>query len=56
VRVGNGERVEPDQVLSGASAATRLPAEEFARPIRTRRRGVPLPLQGSGEMLASAGG
>jgi mannose-1-phosphate guanylyltransferase/phosphomannomutase len=54
VRVGNGERVEPDQVLSGATPPGRPAPEELARPIRTRRTGMPI--QGAGELLLRAGG
>jgi mannose-1-phosphate guanylyltransferase/phosphomannomutase len=53
VRVGDGERVEPDQVLSGAMAPARA-AEDLMPPLRVRRSGVPL--APSGELLAPAGG
>jgi carbonic anhydrase/acetyltransferase-like protein (isoleucine patch superfamily) len=53
VRVGDGDRVEPDQVLSGATP-DRSGAEEFARPVRPRR--ARMPIQGAGELLLPAGG
>jgi len=51
VRIGEGQRVEPDQVLSGAPAAG-----ELARRIPARRAGVAMPMQASGDLLARAGG
>jgi len=53
VRISGGERVEPDQVLTGAPASRRI-ADEFPRPAPGRPNGVPLP--GAGDLLAPAGG
>jgi mannose-1-phosphate guanylyltransferase / phosphomannomutase len=49
VRIGEGQRVEPDQVLSGA------PSGDMAHRLTARRAGVSIPMQGSGDLLVPAG-
>lgn len=49
-RIGAGQRVEPDQVLSGAPAG-----DDLTHRMPPRRSGVPISRHGPGDLLAPAG-